>query len=85
MHNRRWLIYALGGGYGHFTRALSLARAAKQAGQTVEILYNSELAMGLAKNHLKDTSQLLLTPISYQHDKEQVASLISKRLLNHAN
>ena len=26
--NERWLIYALGGGAGHLTRAISLARAA---------------------------------------------------------
>ena len=33
---RRWLIYALGGGFGHLTRALALARAATRFATTVE-------------------------------------------------
>ncbi len=35
-----WLIYALGGGWGHLTRAVALARAAP-AGRSVRILTNS--------------------------------------------
>lgn len=42
MHS--WHIYALGGGWGHFTRALSLARAAAKRGIEVEILANSPWA-----------------------------------------
>src|SRR4051812_49405599 len=37
----RWLIYALGGGLGHLTRSLALARA---AGVTVRVLTNSPFA-----------------------------------------
>jgi len=37
-----WLIYALGGGWGHLTRAVALARAA--SGQRVRILTNSPYA-----------------------------------------
>lgn len=37
-----WLIYALGGGWGHLTRAVALARAASQA--SVRILTNSPFA-----------------------------------------
>jgi hypothetical protein len=39
-----WLIYALGGGLGHITRGLALARAAAARGHTVTIIANSELA-----------------------------------------
>ena len=38
----RWLIYALGGGAGHITRALALGRAAAKRGVRVTILSNSE-------------------------------------------
>jgi hypothetical protein len=38
-----WLIYALGGGWGHLTRAAALARAAA-AGRRVRILTNSPYA-----------------------------------------
>jgi len=85
MNNQRWLIYALGGGYGHFTRALSLARAAKQVGQTVEILFNSKLAINLIEHHLRDVPNLHLTPISPELSKDQVARLINDRLLTQTN
>ncbi len=39
-----WLIYALGGGMGHFTRALALARRAAQTGTPCVLLTNSALA-----------------------------------------
>ena len=41
---KRWFIYALGGGFGHLTRALALARGALADGHHVEILANSPLA-----------------------------------------
>ncbi len=40
----RWLVYALGGGLGHLTRSLALARAAVRAGHQVRILSNSSAA-----------------------------------------
>ena len=40
---RRWVIYALGGGFGHLTRACALARAASPARQ-IQILTNSPYA-----------------------------------------
>ena len=43
----RWLIYALGGGFGHLTRACALARAAFPDCQ-VRILTNSPYAAGAA-------------------------------------
>ena len=43
-----WFIYALGGGWGHLTRAVSLARAA-QPRHRVRILTNSPYARHVAK------------------------------------
>ncbi|GHG78426.1 hypothetical protein [Comamonas sp. JC664] len=43
----RWLIYALGGGMGHLTRASALARAASQRGHGVVLLINTPFAPGL--------------------------------------
>lgn len=43
----RWLIYALGGGLGHLTRAGALARAAARRGHSVTLLTNSPFAPGL--------------------------------------
>jgi hypothetical protein len=40
----RWLIYALGGGLGHLTRAIALARVAQVAGRSVQVLTNSPFA-----------------------------------------
>ncbi|MFP2903817.1 hypothetical protein ACLESD_01850, partial [Pyxidicoccus sp. 3LFB2] len=42
-----WLIYALGGGMGHLTRASALARRAAQGGHAVSLLTNSSFASGL--------------------------------------
>lgn len=42
--SERWLIYALGGGMGHVTRALSLARQAARRGIRTRILSNSPFA-----------------------------------------
>ncbi|AKF84270.1 hypothetical protein MFUL124B02_41485 [Myxococcus fulvus 124B02] len=40
----RWLIYALGGGMGHFTRASGLARNAARKGHHVTLVTNSPFA-----------------------------------------
>lgn len=47
MSFQRWLIYALGGGFGHLTRACALARAAFPDTQ-VRILTNSQYASHVA-------------------------------------
>ncbi|GAB4569556.1 MAG: hypothetical protein Tsb0020_23790 [Haliangiales bacterium] len=39
-----WLIYALGGGLGHLTRATALARAVLRRGHAVTLLVNTALA-----------------------------------------
>ncbi|MBZ4421348.1 hypothetical protein [Myxococcus sp. RHSTA-1-4] len=43
----RWLVYALGGGMGHLTRAGALARMAARRGHAVTLLTNSPFASGL--------------------------------------
>ncbi len=43
----RWLVYALGGGAGHWMRALALSRAAARRGHQVTILHNSPAAAGV--------------------------------------
>ncbi len=43
----RWLIYALGGGLGHLTRALALARAAWRRGHSIRLLTNSPFVNAL--------------------------------------
>jgi hypothetical protein len=43
----RWMIYALGGGLGHLTRAVSLARPALRRGHDVRILTNSPCARAI--------------------------------------
>ncbi|WP_428264144.1 hypothetical protein [Haliangium sp.] len=40
----RWLLYALGGGLGHLTRAAALARAARARGHAPTLLVNSSFA-----------------------------------------
>nr|AAK64436.1 unknown [Myxococcus xanthus DZF1] len=42
----RWLVYALGGGMGHLTRASALARAASRRGHAVVLLTNSPSRAG---------------------------------------
>jgi hypothetical protein len=48
MSGERWLLYALGGGMGHLTRAVALGRAARRRGHLVEVVTNSPFAPGLA-------------------------------------
>ncbi len=44
MSGERWLLYALGGGMGHLTRAVALGRAARHRGHRVELVTNSTFA-----------------------------------------
>ncbi|MEQ8279402.1 MAG: hypothetical protein RMA76_18355 [Deltaproteobacteria bacterium] len=44
----RWLYYALGGGLGHLTRAVALARQAARRGVEIEILTNSPYVSAVA-------------------------------------
>ena len=48
MISRRWLIYALGGGWGHLHRCLALARTAART-HFVRVLANSPYALAIAE------------------------------------
>src|SRR5580698_10096100 len=55
-----WLIYALGGGFGHLTRASALARAALH--DNVRILTNSPYA-NLVQRALPELNIIALNPV----------------------
>ncbi len=44
MAEARWLLYALGGGLGHLTRALALGRVARRRGHLVQVVTTSAFA-----------------------------------------
>ena len=70
-----WLIYALGGGWGHLTRAVALARAAT-AERSVRILTNSPHASHV-RNALPQLDLTILDPaLSVQVACEQVTHQI---------
>jgi hypothetical protein len=56
-----WLIYALGGGWGHLTRAVALARAASAGHQHVRILTNSPYTARVA-NAMPELDLMALDP-----------------------
>lgn len=79
-----WLIYALGGGMGHLTRALSLGRIASRRGHSVSILSNSLFAREiLSLNKATDDSRLegcrILT-IDSNEDREGVTRAVTNLL-----
>ena len=45
---QRWLIYALGGGLGHFHRAIAMGRAATSRGHYIKILTNDKVKLELS-------------------------------------
>ena len=56
-----WLIYAMGGGFGHLTRAASLARAARFPGRQITILTNSPYA-GQVRQAMPDLNLAAIDP-----------------------
>jgi hypothetical protein len=71
----RWLIYALGGGLGHLTRAVALARVARGSGHCVRVLTNSPFAAGLPLDQdLGDDGAL--TRIDPARTRGEVASIV---------
>jgi hypothetical protein len=85
MNSQRWVIYALGGGYGHFTRALSLAQAATRLKQSVEIIFNSGLAAAIPKETIRQNPKIHLKPIPAEFDKAQIRSILADRLIEDPN
>lgn len=71
----RWLIYALGTGLGHLTRAMALARAAGKFGHSVCILTNSPYANTIAwQNELKPSHTCQVFPAEW--NREQIARAV---------
>ena len=63
MSRPHWLIYGLGGGLGHVTRATSLIRAADRAGVTCTLLANSSLLPELPLHtELPSSARLIVLP-----------------------
>jgi hypothetical protein len=74
-----WCLYALGGGLGHLTRALALARAAIARGHEVMVLTNSADASRIpAAKELGDSGRLIT--IAAEFEREQVADAVRDRL-----
>lgn len=89
-HNRdntpfRWLIYALGGGLGHLTRALALARAASRRGHSIRILSNSpfarELTSGSCRRFVDPSPGVTISPIDSRADQETTADHVRQVIL----
>src|SRR5262249_22120387 len=80
----RWLIYALGGGMGHLTRALALARRAARRGALVDILSNSRFAPVFANPRFRPLVTLdagiTIVPISSDAERSAVARVIERTL-----
>ncbi len=63
MSRPHWLIYALGGGLGHVTRATSLIRAADRAGVSCTLLANTSLLTTLPlHDELPSSARLIALP-----------------------
>ena len=79
-----WFIYALGGGLGHLTRSLALARRAARAGATVRIISNSRFAKIIAERQCRQLNTLdpgiELLPLATANDKAAVASAVDAAL-----
>jgi hypothetical protein len=80
MSAQRWLLYALGGGMGHLTRAMALGRAARQRGHRVEVVTNSPFAPGLALE--TELGEGRVHRLGAELDKHAVRESI-ERLLDH--
>jgi len=65
----RWLIYALGGGLGHLTRSVALARAAGRRGVQCTLLANSPYAECLpVARELNAADRLIIIPPDLDRD-----------------
>lgn len=75
----KWLFYALGGGLGHLTRALALARAVRRRDEIdIEILSNSPFAETVIGSG--ETAGVHVTKIPFELAKEETADRVMQRL-----
>ena len=72
---KRWLIYALGGGVGHLTRAIALARVARSLGHGIRVLTNSPFAASLPIEQDPGDEEALIH-IDPTLDRHSVASTV---------
>ena len=75
----QWCLYALGGGLGHLTRALALARAAIARGHDVTVLSNSSEAQRVPAAAELGLARRLIT-IPSEFDQQQVCKVVQERL-----
>lgn len=74
-----WLIYALGGGLGHLTRSLALARAARKNNVRVTLLTNSPYAGTLPVNQELDSEDRVVV-IPSELSREATAATVRRSL-----
>ena len=72
MSGPHWLIYALGGGLGHVTRATSLIRAAEREGVTCTVLANTSLLASLPLRAELNLQSHLLSAAGESRPVEQI-------------
>lgn len=72
LNPNHWLIYAAGGGYGHLTRSLSLARTAVKtdANRTVSILANDEAINRLSM--VETSERIRFLPIDTSRSNDEI-------------
>ncbi len=80
--SQKWMIYSLGGGLGHFQRALSLGRAATQFGYQVHIISNSRFLNCIPWRKEIDNSDVKLTVIPHSIDRIKTISHVREILTN---
>ena len=80
--SQKWMIYSLGGGLGHFQRALSLGRAATQFGYQVHIISNSRFLNCIPWRKEIDNSDFKLTVIPHSIDRIKTISHVREILTN---
>ena len=79
-----WFIYALGGGLGHFTRGLSLARQAARQGNEVFLLTHCSHVAGLLScSDLVLPDNVHLLNIEAGLDKQAISRRVSESILGH--
>ena len=85
-----WIIYALGGGTGHWTRAVSLARQAARHGIATRILTNSpsqflctlesKTNRKLVTNFIRLDPRIEIVPIPATFAKDQISTVCQREL-----
>lgn len=80
--SQKWLIYSLGGGLGHFHRALCISRAASTIGHKVKIISNSRFSNYIPweKEFQGDSVEVVVIP--HTNDRATTIGCIRSQLVN---